>query len=92
MKTSILSLASAVLAALALLGFGAGGSALAQNSIESVNVSPQPGGKVVPRGVAQGLDDVVVEGAHGSLLRGSPRRRRFARLEASLGATACFTE
>ena len=50
MKTSILSLALALRTAMlaVLLGFGAG-SAYAQNSIESVNVSPQPGGKVVIR-------------------------------------------
>ena len=50
MKTSIVSLAWALRTAMlaVLLGFGAG-SAYAQNSIESVNVSPQPGGKVVIR-------------------------------------------
>ena len=70
MKTSILSLASTVLAALALLGFGAGGSAHAQNSIESVNVSPQPGGKVVVR---VGLKEALATAPSGFTINNPPR-------------------
>ncbi len=71
MKTSFLSLVSRLRTGLLvlLLGFGAV-SAYAQNSIESVNVSPQPGGKVVIR---IGLKDALATAPAGFTVNNPPR-------------------
>ena len=71
MNTSILSLASALRTAMlaVLLGLGAS-PAYAQNSIESVNVSPQPGGKVVIR---IGLREALTTAPAGFTVNNPPR-------------------
>lgn len=71
MKTSFLSLVPRLRTGLLvlLLGFGAV-SAYAQNSIESVNVSPQPGGKVVIR---IGLKDALATAPAGFTVNNPPR-------------------
>ena len=71
MKTSFLSLVSRLRTGflVLLLGFGAV-SAYAQNSIESVNVSPQPGGKVVIR---IGLKEALATAPAGFTVNNPPR-------------------
>ena len=84
MKKSILSLATYLRTALwvVVLGFCAGG-AYAQNSIESVNVAPQPGGKVVIR-VA--LKEALTTAPAGFTVNNPPRLAfDFANTSNSLG-------
>lgn len=71
MKKNLLSLLSraGILAGGTLLLF-ATGLAMAQNSIESVNVSPQPGGKVVVR---VGLKEALVSAPAGFTVNNPPR-------------------
>ena len=74
MYSSLLSLAPCVRIVrtalwLVVLGFGAS-SAYAQNSIESVNVSPQPGGKVVIR---IGLKEALTTAPAGFTVNNPPR-------------------
>jgi type IV pilus assembly protein PilQ len=69
MKLSVITLTSIVLTAVALLSFGVD-SAHAQNSIESVSVSPQPGGKLVIR---VGLKEPLTTAPAGFTVNNPPR-------------------
>jgi type IV pilus assembly protein PilQ len=84
MKKTFLSLASCLYATLlvAMLGSSA---ANAQNSIESVNVSPQPGGKVVIR---VGLKEALATAPAGFTVNNPPRLAfDFANTGNALGRT-----
>ncbi len=69
MKKTFLSLASCLYATL-LMATLVSGAANAQNSIESVNVSPQPGGKVVIR---VGLKEALTTAPAGFTVNNPPR-------------------
>jgi type IV pilus assembly protein PilQ len=69
MKKTFLSLASYVYTALLVVVLGSS-AAHAQNSIESVNVSPQPGGKVVIR---VGLKEALATAPAGFTVNNPPR-------------------
>jgi type IV pilus assembly protein PilQ len=73
MKKNFLSLASSLCAALLMTMLGSGAAyaqAQVQNSIESVNVSPQPGGKVVIR---VGLKEALSTAPAGFTVNNPPR-------------------